>query len=204
MSNAPPSQPPPAAIPPPPTDGLRLNLGCGQNLRAGFVNVDKFGSPDVRHDLEQFPWPFADSSAREVVLNHVLEHLGQQSDVFLGIVKQLHRVCLNGAIVRIAVPHPRSDDFLNDPTHVRPITPVLWTAFSKRMNRFWGRIGAANSPLGLYLDVDFELGAVQLDLSPPWVKRMREQKLTPAQLNEAAAQYNNVVQQIRMEVIVLK
>ena len=28
--------------------GLRLNLGCGMNQMCGFVNVDKFGEPDVR------------------------------------------------------------------------------------------------------------------------------------------------------------
>ena len=199
-----PPQPPPPIIPPPPTAGLRLNLGCGQNLRQGFVNVDKFGSPDVQHDLEQFPWPWRDSCVSEVALNHVLEHLGHTPDVFLKIVKELHRVCMNGAVIRIAVPHPRSDDFLNDPTHVRVVTPTLWTAFSKRMNRYWGQIGAANSPLGLYLDVDFELGPVSLDLSPKWAALAREQKLTAAQLGDAAAQFNNVVQQIRMEVIVLK
>ena len=83
-----PPPPPPPTIPPPPTDGMRLNLGSGQHPQPGYINVDKFGSPDVRADLEQFPWPWPDSSVREIVLTHVLEHLGQSTDVFLGIVKQ--------------------------------------------------------------------------------------------------------------------
>src|SRR5689334_5980472 len=104
MSNMTPPQPPPIVFPPTPTSGLRLNLGSGQNPRQGFVNVDKFGSPDVRHDLEKFPWPWPDNSACEIVMNHVLEHLGQQTDVFLAIVKELYRVCMNGAILRVNVP----------------------------------------------------------------------------------------------------
>jgi hypothetical protein len=35
---------------------IKLNLGCGKNPMPGYVNVDKFGTPDVRHDLETFPW----------------------------------------------------------------------------------------------------------------------------------------------------
>jgi predicted SAM-dependent methyltransferase len=61
---------------------LRLNLGCGSDLRDGYVNVDD-GSmwPDVlppsviAHNLNQFPWPFDDNSADEILMWHVLEHL---------------------------------------------------------------------------------------------------------------------------------
>lgn len=32
-------------------DGCRkLNLGCGQK-KLGYISIDKFGEPDVRHDL---------------------------------------------------------------------------------------------------------------------------------------------------------
>ena len=55
-------------------DGLRLNLGCGMNHIEGFLNVDRFGEPDLRHDLEVFPWPWPDDSVCEIMLEHVLEH----------------------------------------------------------------------------------------------------------------------------------
>ncbi len=47
-------------------NGLRLNLGCGMKHIEGYVNVDRFGEPDVRHDLEVLPWPWPDDSVSEV------------------------------------------------------------------------------------------------------------------------------------------
>ena len=84
--------------------GLRLNLGCGMRHLAGYVNVDKFGEPDLRHDLERFPWPWPDDSVAEIVLNHVLEHLGHDPAVFLGIIRELYRVSRADAAIRIVVP----------------------------------------------------------------------------------------------------
>ena len=112
---------------------LKLNLGCGSTKFDGFIGVDMYGNPDVRHDLEKFPWPWADSTVDEVALVHVLEHLGRDPDVFIGIIKELYRVCRNGALIHIVVPHPRHDNFLGDPTHVRPITYQVMQLFDKSL-----------------------------------------------------------------------
>jgi hypothetical protein len=37
---------------------LRLNLGGGNNRLPGYLNVDKFGDPDLRFDLETFLYPW--------------------------------------------------------------------------------------------------------------------------------------------------
>src|SRR4051812_34057053 len=104
---------------------MKLNLGCGNTKLDGFVNCDMQAScnPDRIVDLEVLPWPFADNCADEVVLSHVLEHLGESAKVYLAVIKELYRICAPDAVVRIAVPHPRHDDFLTDPTHVRPVLP---------------------------------------------------------------------------------
>ena len=63
---------------------MRLNLGCGYNKREGFVNVDSSPhcAPDLIHDLEEFPWPWADSSIDEILMVYVLEHLGATTEVY--------------------------------------------------------------------------------------------------------------------------
>jgi hypothetical protein len=71
-------------------------------------------------------------------------------------MKEMYRVCKNGAKLDIVVPHPRHDDFMNDPTHVRPITLNVLALFSKTWNRKWEADGSANTKLALEHDVDFE------------------------------------------------
>jgi hypothetical protein len=183
---------------------LRLNLGSGQHPKPGYVNVDKFGTPDVKCDLETFPWPWPDSSVDEVRLHHVLEHLGESVAAFFGIIKELYRVCKDRASVFIVVPHPRHDDFLGDPTHVRPFMPDSFYLYSKEVNQTWQKSGFSNSPLGLYLDVDFTVAALQLELAQPWLDKWKSKELTDEQVTEAMQKFNNVVKTIRVQWTVIK
>jgi predicted SAM-dependent methyltransferase len=120
-----------------------LNLGCGAKCLAGYINVDKFGDPDFNFDLETFPYPWDDNSVREIELHHVLEHLGQQTETYLKIIQEFYRICQPGAKIHITVPHHRSDRFFHDPTHVRPITAIGLSMFSKQKNREWQATGKA-------------------------------------------------------------
>jgi SAM-dependent methyltransferase len=92
-----------------------LNLGCGEKHIPGAVNVDcdAAAGPDVLHDLDQRPWPFPDDAFADVRANDVLEHL----DSVLSAMEEIHRVCRNGAIVRITVPHYSSPNAFADVTH---------------------------------------------------------------------------------------
>jgi len=183
---------------------LKLNLGCGENRLAGYVNVDKFGNPDIRHDLETFPWPWVSDSVREIRLSHVLEHLGETTETYFGIIKEMYRICVPNAEIHITVPHPRHDDFLGDPTHVRSVTPQGLDHFSKSKNRDWIKGQYANTPLGVYLDVDFEITGVNYGLDPEWAEKLNKGEITNAQIDQAFRNFNNVVKEIKIVLRVVK
>ena len=140
---------------------LKFNMGSGQNRRPGYVNVDSAAAsqPDEVFDLEVTPWPWADSCADEVRFIHSLEHMGADPKVFLAIMSEVYRICAPNAQVVIHVPHPRHDNFLDDPTHVRPITPAMMSLFDREANETWRATGAANTPLALYTGVDFKIAS---------------------------------------------
>jgi len=81
----------------------KLNLGCGEFPKEGFINVDYFSNstPDVSHDLNKIPYPFDDDHFELVEADHVLEHL---TDPF-GVMGELRRICAPGATIHIRVPH---------------------------------------------------------------------------------------------------
>ena len=113
---------------------LKLNLGCGEKRIPGYINVDKYGSPDIKHDLESFPWPWETNSVSEILLIHVLEHLGKDVEIYFGIFKEMYRICTHGAKIKIIVPHFRHQFFYDDPTHVRVVTPLGLQLFSQKLN----------------------------------------------------------------------
>jgi len=93
----------------------KVNLGCGKNYREGYLNCDV--NPRVRadlyFDLEVFPYPLETSSATEIVMDNVLEHLGDIPRV----LSELHRILVPGGVLQITVPYAKSDWAYQDPTH---------------------------------------------------------------------------------------
>jgi predicted SAM-dependent methyltransferase len=54
--------------------GLKLHLGCGPNIKSGWVNIDLFHpSADLHLDLRE-RWPFRDGSVAYIYSEHVFEH----------------------------------------------------------------------------------------------------------------------------------
>jgi len=128
-----------------------------------------------------------------------LEHMGQSPTVFLGIIKELYRICTNGALIYVNVPHPRHDYFLGDPTHIRPILPATFELFSKKMCLEVQKIKGANSPLALYLGVDFEIVSTNLVLDERFSYLQADQNW-----DRMVATMCNVVKEIQMTLRVIK
>ena len=185
---------------------MKLNLGCGNKILKGYINLDKLNyyKCDITHDLEKFPYPFKNDSVNENLLSHVLEHLGQQPDTFINIIKELYRICTNNALIIINVPHPRHEDFLSDPTHVRPITVLGLSLFDQKLNRDWQKIGAANSPLGLIHDVNFNIEKYEYLLDENIVSKRNIGELNDQELEKMMLHNNNVIKQININLRAIK
>ena len=185
---------------------MKINLGCGNKLLKGYINLDKFNyyKCDVTHDLEKFPYPFKNDSVNEILLSHVLEHIGQQPDTFINIIKELYRICSNNARIIISVPHPRHEDFLSDPTHVRPITVLGLSLFDQKLNRDWQKVGAANSPLGLIHNVNFNIEKYEYLLDENIVTKRNIGQLNDQELEKMMLHNNNVIKQININLRAIK
>jgi len=179
---------------------IKLNLGSGSKILPGYTNVDKFDTynPDIVHDLEKFPYPFKNNSVNEILLSHVLEHVGQNPDIFNKIIRELYRICVNGTIINIKVPHARHDDFLSDPTHVRPITVLGLSLYDKELNKKWEQSGNANTPMGIIHNVNFKIKNVTMILDVKYENLLKEGKIRHEDLNEIASKYNNVIKEINI------
>ena len=185
---------------------MKLNLGSGFKRYPKFLNVDIFKecNPDVLHDLEKTPYPFKDNSCDEILFNHSLEHIGQKPSIFLGIMKEIYRICQHEAIIRINVPHPRHDNFLSDPTHVRAITPLTLQLFDLEMNHKWQEMNAANSPFAMYLGVNYKLISTNIIVEEYYVNELNSKRIKNEELMKLINERNNVATEYRFILKVIK
>ena len=103
----------------------QLNLGCGEDYRQGWHNVDIRESltHDERVDLSVYPWPWPDNTFETVVASHIIEHLPDQHRA----LHELARITEPGGHIRIRAPHWNSASMAIDPTHTTPLDPRTLT-----------------------------------------------------------------------------
>ena len=85
------------------TQLVRLQLGSGNDPKPGWINHDLVKLPGINicHDLNEFPWPWADNTIDQVWVKDVLEHLPNT----IAVMEELHRITEPGEKVYIAVPY---------------------------------------------------------------------------------------------------
>jgi len=119
----------------------KLNVGCGGDIKKGWVNLDSVSLPgvDVVCDIEQTPLPFADEQFDEILCQDVLEHTE-----YISVLRELHRILKKGGGLRIRVPHFTSRSSFADPTHKKLFSFRTFDFFVKGSGR------------GYYFDYSFE------------------------------------------------
>ncbi len=97
-----------------------LHICCGKDKYAGAIGIDKSprSSADVRHDLDQFPYPFAENEFETIICINAIEHL---KDV-VGTMKELYRISKPGGRIFISTPHFSDAGAYIDPTHLHRLS----------------------------------------------------------------------------------
>ncbi|ALM76149.1 class I SAM-dependent methyltransferase [Thermococcus barophilus] len=108
---------------------MKLDIGCGENKHKGYIGIDKRNLPTVDYiiDLDKQPLPFPDDSVEEVLLYNVLEHLESPWKV----MREVIRVCKNGATIKVRVPYPYHPNAFRDPEHKYLIPPHWFNLFKE-------------------------------------------------------------------------
>lgn len=114
---------------------IRLNLGAGEFRCSELLNVDirKLESTDIVADLNKGLCLIPDNSVVEIYSRHAFEHI-QKLDLLL---KEISRVCVPGAKLKIIVPHFSNPFGYSDPTHVRFFGIYSFCYYSE--NKFFRR-----------------------------------------------------------------
>jgi glycosyltransferase involved in cell wall biosynthesis len=101
---------------------LKVDLCGGHNPAKGYTSIDIERS-DVKHDLNQAPWPFAENSVGIVRASDALEHLKDK----IQTMKEIHRILAPGGMLLSNTPSTDGRGAFQDPTHVS-----FWNS-----NSFW-------------------------------------------------------------------
>jgi SAM-dependent methyltransferase len=132
-----------------------LDVGCGINKLPGSIGIDRnpASRADVICELDQFPYPFRESSFDALQAVHVIEHVG---DV-MKTMEEFHRLVRPGGEVFIVTPHYTDFSSFCDPTH-------RWHLNSFSLRYF----GQDNAGYGYYSKVRFEEISVHVKLLALW------------------------------------
>lgn len=95
-------------------ENKKLNLGCGHDIRTGWINLDKAHLPgiDIVHDIEKIPLPFSNEQFDTILCQDILEHVD-----FIPVLREIHRILKTGGELHLRVPHFTSWRNFDDPTH---------------------------------------------------------------------------------------
>ncbi|HLP16531.1 MAG TPA: class I SAM-dependent methyltransferase [Bacteroidota bacterium] len=93
-----------------------LDIGCGPiTKKEGSIGMDirPAAHVDVVHDINNYPYPFADNEFEYIEMSHIIEHVDRP----LAMMSEVHRIARHGATIRIITPHYTSQLSYGDLEH---------------------------------------------------------------------------------------
>ncbi len=93
---------------------MKLDLGCGDRCRDGYVGVDRYATSATRIVADITNLPLRKGCAQEILLDNVIEHILDPIE----LMREVARVAVDGARVEIVTPHFSSWASWRDPTHL--------------------------------------------------------------------------------------
>lgn len=108
---------------------MKLNLGCGNKAKYGFIGVDKYpcDAVEVIADICE-ELPFEASTVEEIFMDNVIEHILDIPALF----EELHRICKPKAKITLFTPHFASHASWRDPTHIHHLSYFSMNHFEKK------------------------------------------------------------------------
>lgn len=173
-------------------EGVKLDLGCGKNKKAGFIGVDSiaFDGVDVVLDLctlkdgvEEWrvllrptekncdifkPWPWEDGTVEEVYSSHSFEHFNRIERVHFW--NELYRILKTGGKCQVIVPHHGSSRAYGDLTHEWPAVGEFHFYY---LDKNWRD---ANAPHDAFMVCDFQ-ATWGYSVHPSWQVRSQESQM---------------------------
>jgi len=103
---------------------MKINLGCGEDIRKGYVNIDKMKikGVDLQCEIGKETIPLEDNSCNEILASHIFEHIFDLEK----LLKELYRISKPGCIIKVRVPYFSHESAFSHYQHVRRFT---WTTF---------------------------------------------------------------------------
>lgn len=94
---------------------MKLNLGCGEDIINGFVNIDIHPYPGVDHIVNlEMNWPWDNNSIEHIFAADIIEHLHDK----IHTMNEAYRVLIPEGTFHIVVPTTNGMGAFQDPTHV--------------------------------------------------------------------------------------
>lgn len=111
--------------------GIKLDIGCGDKSRQGFVGLDKrdLDNVDIVWDVEDIPWPLPDECVIASVCQHLVEHLNPHGGSFIDFMNEVWRITRSEGQIAIVTPYGMNDVYIADPTHCNPCNELTWAYF---------------------------------------------------------------------------